>query len=225
MPSRSISQAVDEFHSNFTVEIARTAQQVAQAHRLRHQVYCIERGFLVGSDGLETDEYDARSRHVVLLSRQTSEVMGTVRLVLSNPADPQDSFPIQEVCGQPLPADIPLPTTAEISRFAISRERRENFGAVMRLGLLRGIFNLGAELKLTHCCAVMEPALLRLLKASGVHFRHFGPLVDFHGPRQPCYSRIDEMLQGIRADCPAVWNLLTANTHPEPARTAELVAA
>jgi N-acyl-L-homoserine lactone synthetase len=225
MPNRSISQAIDEFHSHFTVEIARSARQIALAHRLRHQVYCVERGFLSGDNGIEMDVYDAHSRHIVLMSRRTSEVMGTVRLVLSNPADAGDSFPMQQVCAQPLPPEIPVETTAEISRFAISRQRRDNFSSVMRLGLLRGIFDLGSELRLTHCCAVMEPALLRLLKGSGVHFRPHGPLVDYHGPRQPCYSPIDELLNGIKADCPAVWNLLTESGRFGAARPPRVLAA
>src|SRR5260370_27526850 len=152
--------------------------------------------------------------------------MGTVRVVLRKPTNPGGSFPIQQVCNQPLPPEIPLQTTAEISRFAISRQRRANYSSIMRLGLLRGIFKLGTELRLTHCCAVMEPALLRLLKGSGVHFRQFGPVVDYHCPRQPCYSRIDELLHGIKSDCPAAWHRLTeSGRYISPVRAREPATA
>src|SRR3954454_1724840 len=44
----------------------------------------------------------------------------------------------------------------------------------------------GVDAGLTHWCALMEPSLVRLLYATGVHFAPLGPMVDAYGRRQPC---------------------------------------
>jgi N-acyl-L-homoserine lactone synthetase len=226
MAVREFSEAIDALRDNFAIEIAPDEALIHQAYELRHQVYCLERGFLTGDRGIEMDAFDVRSRHIVLLCRQTSEVMGTVRLVLSDPTNLDNSFPVQHVCPLPALFRIPLHSTAEVSRFAISKQRRPGFGAFMRLGLMQGMVTLSSKLGLTHWCAVMEPALLRLLQGMGIRFHPFGPIVDYHGPRQPCFNRIDLLLQRIHDECPSVWDMLTDGGRLYPMdREPALVAA
>ena len=128
----------------------------------------------------------------------------------------------------------------EISRFAISRsmrstcansvsirtvdvddgEPRETSGhgqeprkmtPHMILGLFAGIVRMSAQHKLTHWLAVMEPTLLRFLTRFGIHFQPLGPLVDYHGMRQPAIGVIDEVLAGIYASRKDVWEFITEN--------------
>src|SRR3546814_20846664 len=70
-------------------------------------------------------------------------------------------------------------------------------------------------------CAVMERPLLRLLARLGINFEDVGPLVDYHGRRQPCFLKLDTMLQQVRAERPDVWQILTDGgrhwTRPERA--------
>lgn len=215
------SGAIKALRDNFVVEIDPDAALVHQALELRHQVYCVERGFLAGDNGIETDDFDARAQHIVLLSRDTGELAGTVRLVPGDPVNTDDSFPVQRVCPIPAAVQIPIRSTAEISRFAVSKQRRLGPGAFLRLGLMQGIVRLSNRLGLTHWCAVMEPALLRLLQGMGIHFRPFGPVVDYHGVRQPCFNQIDVLLQRIHDECPRIWDLLTDSGRlyaPVPAR-------
>src|SRR5262249_19593914 len=157
------SGTINSLRENFVVEINPDDTLVHKAFELRHQVYCVERGFLHGVDGVETDDFDSQAHHIVLLSRLNGEVMGTVRLVPGSPANADDSFPVQRVCRIPNSLQIPLHSTAEISRFAVSKQRRLASGAFMRLGLMQGIVQLSSMLGLSHWCAVMEPALLRML--------------------------------------------------------------
>src|SRR5271170_7376188 len=52
------SAAIAAVRHDFAIEFATTPQQQEEAFRLRHQVYCLERNFEPGEDGLECDEYD-----------------------------------------------------------------------------------------------------------------------------------------------------------------------
>src|SRR5260370_32013263 len=81
----------------FLVVIASTASDLADAQRLRYEVYCCEREFEPATPGCETesDEYDGRARHGLIPRRRSGEVIGTVRLVTAS-ADGHDvHFPMQ----------------------------------------------------------------------------------------------------------------------------------
>jgi hypothetical protein len=57
----------------------------------------------------------------------------------------------------------------------------------------------------------MEPVLLRLLQATAIHFEGAGPVVKYHGPRQPAVCAIAPMLQRMKREQPALWGYLTGN--------------
>lgn len=171
--------------------------------------------------GLETDEFDAHSIHSLLIHRPTGMVAGTVRLILPHPSGGVDSLPIGRVCRHPLLRDtvaFPPGRTAEISRFAVSKAFRRRLtdaqhvdlhfldtplqlNAAERrvmipnitLGLMKAIAQMSIENGVTHLCAVMEPALLRLTARLGIRFAPLGPVVEYHGVRQPCFSDISTL--------------------------------
>ncbi len=212
MTAVSVAEAIFAVQEEFDVRVADTPSLVRQAYELRHQVYCVERGYLGGSAGLEVDEFDERSEHVVLVSRDSDEVIGTVRLVLGSPERPEDSFPMQRVCRPGTLSQLPIETTAEVSRFAISKTRRSGTAApLMRLGLVQGLVRLSGDLGITHWCAVMERSLLRLLLSSSIQFRPLGPVVDYHGPRQPCFNSLTRLLDRVAIERPEVWSFLTGS--------------
>ena len=210
MEVTSIANGVREVEDQFYVKVVDNADLLRQVYELRYQVYCTERNFLPGQKGLEYDEFDHRSRHVALLNRESDELVGTARLVLHSPKRPHDSFPMQLVCDPSLLDRVPLENAVEISRFAISKQRRSfTSAALMRMGLIQGLVRLSAELGVTHWCAVMEPTLLRLLRMTSIYFRPLGPLVDYHGPRQPCFNRLDHLLDAVKEERPEIWSYLT----------------
>lgn len=107
---------------------------------------------------------------------------------------------------------LPRSRISEVSRFALSKERRAISacsGSLARLALVRGIVQLSACMKLTHWCALMEPKLLRLLGTSGIHFMPIAGLVEHHGLRQPSVVGLSEMLERVYREKPAVWEFLT----------------
>jgi N-acyl-L-homoserine lactone synthetase len=222
-----LTDQISRTSRDFRIEVVRTDEQLREVFQLRHQVYCVERGYEAGEDGEETDEFDARSRHVLLRHTADGEVVGTVRLI--SPAEPgsRDEFPMQRLCPPELLAHLPLATAGEISRFAISKQRRMGCAEVMllRLALMRGIAQLSTEMGLTHWLAVMERSLMRLQQRNAIHFDAIGPLVSYHGIRQPAVGVIKPVLEGIRREQFPTWNFLTDGGRWLSAREAVRVAA
>jgi len=206
--------ALRAIREEFSVEIARDGDALLEAYRLRHQVYCLERKFEPTQPGvdIETDEFDERTRHVLIRSRSDDQVVGTVRLILPDLDAPELSFPMQRVCAPGLLNRLPISETAEVSRFALSKVRRAESCAslgLLRLSLVQGLVMLSREVGVTHWCAMMEPTLLRLLRMTSIHFRPLGSLVDHHGLRQPAYNSVDEIFGRMFEEQPSAWNFIT----------------
>jgi len=126
---------VARFNEYFDIVSANTPDLLAESYRLRYRVLCLEEsvpGFEKQKypDGMERDEYDASSVHSLLRYRTTGEFVGTVRLILSDPADVDRPFPIElHAAGDfdPKRIDIrrlPRGQTAEISRLVVPRSLR-----------------------------------------------------------------------------------------------------
>ncbi len=207
----------------FVVKPATTPALLDAAHALRYQVYCVEHDFEAARTEMgerETDPYDAHSVHAVLWYRHTDQVVGCVRLILPTPEEGLASLPLRALLG---PAEqerldaLPAATTAEISRYAVSKSFRRRTGEElypdvasdlspddarrlaphMTLGLFRGVATLATAHGVTHVCAAMAPALLRLLERFGLAFERLGPPLDYHGLRQPCIAELEVLRQGL----------------------------
>lgn len=236
-PADNNSSLKEAYNQWFDVIPAKTSYLVDQVHRLRYQVYCIENSFEdpnIHPNGVERDEYDSRSVHSLLADRASGAVAGTVRLILPAPK-PEQSFPIQGICKSPLLSDPKMfyvGKAAEISRFCISKgfrqqirdsqssgeEASDSQGSAIdkqllmpciTLGLMKAIVQMSAENGVTDWFAVMEPSLLRLLTRFGIYFKPIGPLVDYHGKRQPCYQNVEQLLERIRIERKDVWDVIT----------------
>jgi N-acyl amino acid synthase of PEP-CTERM/exosortase system len=220
----------------FQGKLANTPELLDEVHRIRYQVYCIENAYedpAQNPSGLERDEYDEHSVHGLLVHAATNAPVGTVRLVMNRPGARRGSLPIHRVCRHPYLRDsgvLPPSTTAEFSRFAISKQfrrrveemvtsheivcessqcEREPVVTHMTIALIGVALRLAFAHGVTHLCAIMEPALLRLLTRFGIHFRPLGPQVAFHGWRQPCYTSLSSVLAGIELERPDVWEFVT----------------
>src|SRR6185295_16967877 len=79
----------------------------------------------------------------------------------------------------------------------------------LTLGLIETLVRMSVENGITHWCAVMEPTLLRLLTRLGIHFDPIGPLIDYHGRRQPCYIPLKTLLARVKRERPDVWDVIT----------------
>lgn len=227
----------DVYYKYFFGVPANSPERVRKAFHLRHQVYCVDRAFEPTNPehpDLEFDAFDAHSLQSLLIHRPTLEVAGAVRLVLPRPESSEPSLPIQLVCSEPMirdPRQFPLAHVGEISRFCISRDFRrrvrdqkyaedtplffasEDARRViphLTLGLIEQLLADSIANDLHFWCAEMEPTLLRLLGRLGIHFDPIGPLIDYHGVRQPCMIRLDRMLDRVQAERPDVWEIIAA---------------
>ena len=208
----AFSTAIAAARHELTIEVARTEEQVLEAMRLRYKVYCEERGFEPGENGIEQDEYDPNARHVLVRSRATGEVYGTVRVVLSKSDQGGLGFPMARVCEDYVLGTLPALATGEVSRFALTRDRAgvsPAAAALMRLYLIQGIVQVSGELGLTHWCAIMEKTLLRLLRSTSIYFVPVGPTIEYHGVRQPAIWTLEDGLERMRRENPQIWSFLT----------------
>jgi len=230
------SGLMETYNRYFYYRIARTPDDIAAAHRLRYEVYCEETGFLPKEehpDGLERDEYDGHSVQSVLFYRPMNLPAGTVRVVRPIPDAEGCALPARLAAPglNLLPEKIlPRARTGEISRFSIHAgfRKRQNDGLYatihdphtggdprrvlphMTLGLMTSIFEIALETNLTHLCAIIDPALLRMLRMLGLRFEAVGPLVEFHGPRQPVFAPLKQLIDGVERDFPEVHAVITA---------------
>jgi N-acyl amino acid synthase of PEP-CTERM/exosortase system len=243
MPNDMLS-AFDEY---FEVVIADTPELLEQAFRLRYTVLCIEErapGFEAAHypDGLETDEYDRHSHHLLLRHRPSGDFIGGARLILPDPLEMERPFPAEQY-AQIDPAlidnsQLSRQHTAEISRFILvgkySRRREERRRSEARavgekrdpgnrrrfphpmLAIVVGIIRLCAQQNITHLCSIMEPALNRLLGFYELHLDPIGPLVDCHGPRRPYYVDLIKVMDRININNRPIWELVTDQGRIQP---------
>jgi N-acyl amino acid synthase of PEP-CTERM/exosortase system len=217
------------YNGYFRAQAADTPSLIRTAQALRYQVYCLERGFekaCAQEDCLERDAFDNVAVHSLIFHRPTADAIGTARLILPRP---DAMLPFEKLLAEKgLRAGdaVPLRTTAEVSRFAISnqfRRRRAEFetddvgtrrepecrSSLPCLGLIQDLVRQSLAQGLTHWAAVMEPKLLRMLAAMGIHFTPLGPLVSHHGLRQPSYCCLGEMLERLGRERPDHWMVVT----------------
>src|SRR6185437_1636117 len=227
--SKPLSELYGEF---FEAIAADTPELLRESFRLRYQVYCVENPFEnpdEQSDGLESDRFDVHSRHALLRHRSTGSIVGSARLILPRLGARVGALPIFEICPEARRV-LPFQSTAEFSRFAVSKQFRRRAGDHLygegysasdllndrrrvlphiTLGLMAKALELGRAHGIDHVCAIMEPGLLRLLTRFGLHFIPVGPMVEHHGMRQPCYSPVGELLARIKRERPEVWDVIT----------------
>jgi N-acyl amino acid synthase of PEP-CTERM/exosortase system len=211
---------IDDLHKLIDIVPADSPELRDCVYRLRFQVYCLERGFEDAAqypDGREQDTDDARSMHCLLIFRPAGIVLGTVRLILPKYGH---ALPVSRMVGSRWHAlDLPVQTTAEVSRFATTKAVRRQVELCMpssHLGALRGLPLLSLGLVqaavmmslsrgITHVVAMMEPALLRLLARVGVEFHAIGEPIDHHGLRQPSWAILRDVITGLQQFLPEFW--------------------
>jgi N-acyl amino acid synthase of PEP-CTERM/exosortase system len=229
---------LDRFDTYFRAVSADTRELIDKAFALRYQVYCLEREFedpRQQAGGLETDQFDRHSVHSLLFHRPQEEPIGTARLIL--PQARSNSLPIQTLLkktGLSASDYFPNHAVAEVSRFAISKEfrrrkvesksvgeteaKRERHSNLPCLGLLQMLLRQSVELGIEYWGAVMEPQLLRMLALMGVRFLPIGPLVSYHGLRQPSFCHLPVMIRNMALTRPDSWAVITNNGELMPAK-------
>lgn len=159
-----------------------------ESHRLRYQVYCVERGFLNPTDYpdlRERDEFDRYSIHLGVLDTD-GDLLATARLVKVNMA----GLPLFRHCRiYPRESELYRDSThvVEISRLCVSRAIRKRYvgNASVAITLYRAIYQASKRNGFTHWLVATEPSLQRLLAGLKVPFREVGPRTNYYGPVAP----------------------------------------
>lgn len=194
--------------------------------------------FIDHSDEIEFDEYDSHSSHYLIRHRERGTYMATTRLILPSASNLEQLFPIEkhsQIDDVNLLKIIPRHNLAELSRFCVSKEfrRRKNeqyllttndadsevfynqeekrVSSHLTLALFACAIKMSSENNIHYWYAFMEPALMRVISALGIHFVGIGPLVNFYGMRRPCVIKIDDLLDGVARKDLNYWNFLTNN--------------
>ena len=234
MPGTAFAEFPAFYEHHFDVIRAANPTLLREAYRLRYQVYCVENPYENPEQQIgdcETDGDDDRSIHTLLLHRRTGEIAGTSRVILPDQRKfrPLPMATLLHESDRRRFDRFPVARTAELSRFAVSklfRRRRgearyadlghgdvtlidlENEKRLMpfiSIGLVRGMFDICVEHKVTHLAAVMEPALIRILDRLGLHFAPLGGILNHHGLRQPCVAVLDDLIETARGNDNLVW--------------------
>jgi N-acyl-L-homoserine lactone synthetase len=166
-----------------------------QSHRLRFQVYCVERQFLdtrAYPGRSERDQFDQHAVHVGVID-SFGDLAGTARIIKPNP----HGFPMFQHCAlfpELHTFDRPGTVPVEVSRVAISREytrRRRRTEPFMTL--MTAVFLAAKQEGATHVIGATDAALHRWLTHLGFPYRVSGPAVDYYGLVAPCVISLREL--------------------------------
>jgi N-acyl amino acid synthase of PEP-CTERM/exosortase system len=227
---------LDSFNYYFEMVPANSVALKQEVYKLRYQVYCLEKYFEKPeehADGLEYDEYDEYSSHYLIRHRETDCYMATTRLILPN----GKIFPMEansKIEKKELINNINRANLAELSRFCVSKQFRrraneqnlivtndvdnsrlsaieKNNSASITLSLFACAIQMSSEHNIRYWCALIEPALKRVVESYGIYVTQIGPLVDHHGMRMPCAIKVNDLLLGAAEKNIEYWVMLTNN--------------
>jgi len=234
-----MSNIVDTFYKYFELVPAISEQLKNEVYKLRYQVYCLETGFEKIEhypEKVEFDEYDNSSVHYLIRHRKSEVFAATTRLILPNVTNKEKLFPIEKYTqfdNNEVLKNIPRDKLAEASRFCISKEfkRRKNESGTLTgvnsdweinytgderrvfsyltIALFACLIKMSEENDIYYWYAVMEPALIRYFSSLGIYFVGIGPLVDYHGIRQPCMIKVSDLLDGVAKKDLSLWEMMT----------------
>ncbi|WP_218312889.1 PEP-CTERM/exosortase system-associated acyltransferase [Alteromonas antoniana] len=212
---------ISQHFSSYLEPVVATSQSLCEeSFKIRHNVYCDELSFEpVRENGMETDEFDAFSRHCLIHHKSSDHFAGTVRVV--RPLKQGEQLPIEKYCLNSItndklnPAFFERHEVCEISRLAVPKDfRRRQMDKFQ--GAATGVINQSTysetELRcfpfiavglyfsaaamvihneIKHAYVMMEPRLARSMGFVGIKFEQIGPVIEYHGKRAPYYINQD----------------------------------
>lgn len=193
------------------VERATSPAQLADHHRLRYQVYCLDRGFEpaeLGPDGEERDSFDAHSVHFVAYDA-VGEVCGALRLVY-----PVEGFPAAHVTRINEQALAPLSgRVVELSRLCLRHPDGHATGELFQgsdvmLAMLHAAWRYCRSEGVSHWLCLITPALQRMLNRLQVPFETVGASCKYRGLRKPLMTDINQMMRAAMRSCQRVEQIM-----------------
>jgi N-acyl amino acid synthase of PEP-CTERM/exosortase system len=197
-----------------------------EAFRVRHSVYCEDLGFEPArADGLEQDEFDAQSIHLLIRHIPSASHVGCVRLVGLPPGKELQRLPFERVCHGLAPGAVPdaperRARVAEVSRLAVVRTFRRRRGEAAQpapvsdhdfsggptlrfphvlVGLYLGVVAAATLHDIQRLFVLTEPRLSEHLHRLGLRVIRIGPPVEHRGVRVPSMIDVAPVAQGLHS--------------------------
>lgn len=212
----------------FEVVPAYSEEMKKAVYRIRHQVYCVDFNFEPPRpDGLEYDDYDANSLHLLIRSRKSGDFVGCTRIIRGWPAEPARMLPFEKACIDTIdrsvidPSRLPRDAIGEVSRLAVVaqyRRRKEDdkrspvsiadsdFGTAEQprfpyipVALYLGTIELARLNDIKTLFVLTERRLAVHFKRLGVNIRPIGGPVEHRGERVPSMLDPIETITNMRA--------------------------
>ncbi|HSH30532.1 MAG TPA: PEP-CTERM/exosortase system-associated acyltransferase [Thiohalobacter sp.] len=169
-----------------------------RAHRVRYEVYCLERGFedpAAFPDGRECDAYDARSLQALVQQRSTGYPAGVVRLIQPDPDDIEAPFPVELHCAGQLDRKVidrfgvDRAHLAEVSRFAVARGFKRRPGESGTVAGVSGDLGYATEQQIEDARRIFPHISLGLIAMLFVMSRRQG-ITHWYAVMEPSLSRL-----------------------------------
>ncbi len=199
----------------------------------------------------EVDEYDTQAWHCLLEHKPSGMAAGCVRVVHVDTHDPIGQLPMERHCVDSFfdsdwrPDRLDRDSICEVSRLAVhGMFRRRNGEAATPIGDIEALKLSPDQIRVfpilavslfvaatllcvhyrkQHAFAMMEPALARILRHTGLEFTQVGEVVHYHGKRAAFYIDSGEAHESIRRSsalselCGYVEPTLLRGPLPQPA--------
>lgn len=230
---------VEDFQRYFSIERATTPAQLESVYRVRYRVYCEEFKYEPAEacpNQQETDEFDAHSRHCLIVHKSTGMPAGCARLVL---AEEQRLMPMEKFCSRAIDEkliralDGRRDTLCELSRLGVDGafrrrpgEGESRFGEISALefstreqrtfplvamATILSALALSEVLDRPHCFAMMEPFLPRLLRRSGLIAHPAGEEIEYHGARCPFHWETRQGVSTLKDEYKELYDTILAD--------------
>jgi len=146
----------------FVIKFAETEEEVEKALRLRYEVFNLERGHQgIGSDGIDTDEFDRYCLHMVLFDKEADKAIGTYRMHFGTVAKNHDLGLYSAREFQLDGMDRIIDDSIEMGRSCVSPEYRDGSGVALMWGAIATVLKRSGCRYLFGCVSIdkTEPAL------------------------------------------------------------------
>lgn len=185
----------NDFSERYQITIANTEALRKDVYRLRHQIFCENLGYEMDHrDGLESDEFDNDSLHVLLRERASEIPVGCFRLVMPQRTGrvwlPFDIYGVPHVDRSLFNWNhVNHARSIEVSRLALLTP---NSRSVLSKGestpylataLFYGVTSMIVRLNVENVFMVIEPCLGRLTARFGIKLDQISPAFEYYGQR------------------------------------------
>lgn len=195
----------------YTVRLAEDRLEVESALRLRYDVFNVELGDRErdpGEAGLEFDAYDLKCRHLIVVSRETGDTVGTYRLNSIETAHSTHGFyAANEFTIEDLPPEV-LRNGIEIGRACIAREHRNTKVLFLLWKALLAYLEQSGKRYFFGCCSIFtqdadtgRKVFRQLIRDGHIH-ESFSVM-----PCRNGLSLLEEDGDASKAELPALFNM------------------